>query len=71
MMKKILILFIPLSSIFVISAIIATYFLGDTLNFIKFVGGNFSAVPTNPDFKILLWLGLAGIFGIHRKRRNQ
>jgi hypothetical protein len=48
-------------SIFVLSAIIATYFIKDIFNHMKLGGINFSTMPQDPDFQILLCLGLVGL----------
>ena len=67
-MKKSLILFAAITPILVIPAILATYFMADIFNLMKAVGLNFSTILPNPDFKILLYLSIVGIVGIHRNR---
>ena len=72
-MKKSLIYFVPITSIFVLSVIIATYFMENIFNFMKLAEINFSTILPNPDFQILLCLGVVGfigIVGIHRNREN-
>ena len=72
-MEKHLIFFAPIMSIFVLSVIIVTYFIEDIFNHMKLAGINFSTMPQNPDFQILLCLGLVGfigIVGIHRNKGN-
>ena len=67
-MKKSLIFFVPITSIFMVSGIMALYFLGDIFTLMKLVGINFSTILPNPDFEILLYLSVVGIVGIHRNR---
>jgi len=67
-MKKSLIYFIPITSIFVLSVIIATYFMEDIFNLMKLARIHFSTIFLNSDFKILLYLSVVGIVGIHRNR---
>jgi len=67
-MKKGLIYFVPIISIFVLSVVIATYFMENIFNLIKIAGINFSTILPNSDFKILLYLGVFGILGIRRNR---
>ena len=67
-MKKSLILLVPITSIFVLSVIIATYFMENIFNLLKLDGINFSTILPSPDFEILLYLSLVGIVGIHRNR---
>ena len=67
-MKKSLIIFVPITSIFVLSGIMATYFMADIFTLMKLAGINFSTILPNPDFKILLYLSVVGIVGIHRNR---
>jgi len=69
-MKKSLIYFVPITSIFVLSVIIATYFMENIFNLLKLDGINFSTILPSPDFEILLYLSLVGIVGIHRNRGN-
>jgi len=69
-MKKSLILLVPITSIFVLSVIIATYFMENIFNLLKLDGINFSTILPSPDFEILLYLSLVGIVGIHRNRGN-
>ena len=69
-MKISLTILVPIASIFVLSIIIATYFIQDIFTLVKSVGINLSPVPPNPDFKILLYLSLIGIVGIHRNRKG-
>ena len=67
-MKKGLIYFVPIISIFVLSVVIATYFMENIFNLIKIAGINFSTILPNSDFKILLYLSVLGILGIRRNR---
>ena len=68
-MKKRLIYFVPITSILVILAIIATYFIEDIFKLMQFTGVNFSTILPNSDFTMLLYLSVIGIVGIPRKRK--
>jgi hypothetical protein len=70
-MKKNLIFPVPMTSIFVTSVIIATYFMEEILNLMKLVGINFSTILPTPNFKILLCLSLVGFVGLVGIRRNR
>jgi hypothetical protein len=67
-MKKILILFVSITSIFVLSAIIRAYFIEDILNFMKLSSTKISSIIIDPDIQILLSLGLIGIIGFFASR---
>ena len=67
-MKKRLFIIIPITSMLLVPAVTATYFMEDIFNLIEAVGLNFSAILPTPDFEILLYLSFVGIFGIHRNR---
>ena len=68
-MKKSLIYFVPKTSILVILVIVATYFIEDIFKLMKFTEINVSTILPNPDFTMLLYLSVVGIFGIPRKRK--
>jgi hypothetical protein len=67
-MKKILILFVSITSIFVLSAIIRAYFIEDILNFMKLSSTKISSIIIDPDIQILLSLGIIGIIGFFASR---
>jgi hypothetical protein len=69
-MKKSLIYFVPTTLIFVLSVIMATYFMENIFNLMKLAGINFSTILPNSDFEILLYLSVVGIVGIHRNRED-
>jgi hypothetical protein len=67
-MKKGLIYFVPIMSIFVLSVIIATYFMENIFDLMKLARINFSTILPNSDFNILLYFSVVGILGIRRNR---
>ena len=67
-MKNNLIFFISVTSIFILSAIIATNFMEDIFNLMKSAEIKISTILPNPDFEFLLCLCLVGIVGIHRNK---
>ena len=67
-MKNNLIFFISVTSIFILSAIIATNFMEDIFNLMKSAEIKISTILPNPDFEFLLCLCLVGIVGIQRKK---
>ena len=67
-MKKILILFISITSIFVLSAIIKANFIEDILNLLKLSRIKISSIIIDPDIQILLYLGLIGLIGFFGSR---
>ena len=68
-MKKGLIYFVPIMSIFVLSVIIATYFMENIFNLIELARINISTILINSDYKIfLLYFSVVGIIGIPRNR---
>ena len=67
-MKKGLIYFVPIMSIFVLSVIIATYFMENIFDLMKLARINFSTILPNSDFSILLYFSVVGILGIRRNR---
>jgi hypothetical protein len=67
-MKKSLIYFVPTTLIFVLSVIIATYFMENIFDFLKLAMINYSTILQNSEFKILLCFGIVGIVGMHRSR---
>ena len=67
-MKKILILFISITSIFVLSAIIGACFIEDILNLLKLSRIKISSIIIDPDIQILLYLGLIGFVGFFGSR---
>ena len=67
-MKKILILFVSITSIIVLSAIIRAYFIEDILNLMKLSRTKISSLIIDPDIQILLYLGLIGIIGFFVSR---
>jgi hypothetical protein len=66
--KKILILFVSITSIFVLSAIIRAYFTEVILNLMKLSRIKISSIVIDPDIQILLYLGLIGIVGFFTSR---
>jgi len=67
-MKKILILFVSITSIIVLSAIIRAYFIEDILNLMKLSRAKISSITIDPDIHILLYLGLIGLIGFFVSR---
>jgi hypothetical protein len=67
-MKKILILIVSITTIFVLSAIIWAYFIEDVLNLMKLSGTKITSITIDPDIQILLCLGLIGIIGFLASR---
>jgi hypothetical protein len=67
-MKKILILFVSITSIIVLSAIIRAYFIEDILNLMKLSRTKISSITIDPDIHILLYLGLIGLIGFFVSR---
>lgn len=70
-MKKSLIYFAPIMSIFVLSFITATYFMENIFNLMDLARINFSTTLPNSDLKILLCLGLIGFVGFVSMHRNR
>jgi ABC-type glucose/galactose transport system permease subunit len=70
-MKKSLIYFVPTALIFLLSVIIATYFMENIFNLMKLAMINFSTILQNSEFKILLCFSVVGIVGMHRSRGNK
>jgi hypothetical protein len=70
-MKKILILFVPTASIFVLSVFIGTYFIEDIFNLIQLGRTKSSLIIPEPDIQILLCFGFIGLVGVFRKRSNK
>jgi len=67
-MKKILILFVSITSIIVLSAIIRAYFIEDILSLMKLSRTKISSLIIDPEVQILLYLGLIGIIGFFGSR---
>ena len=67
-MKKNLILFVSITSIFGLLAIIGSYFIEGILNLMKLSSTKISSIIIDPDIKILLCLGLIGIIGFFVSR---
>jgi hypothetical protein len=67
-MKKILILIVSITTIFVLSAIIWAYFIEDVLNLMKLSGTKITSAIIDPDILIFLCLGLIGIIGFFARR---
>jgi hypothetical protein len=67
-MKKILILFVSITSIIVLSAIIRAYFIENILNLMKLSRTKISTLIIDPDIQILLYLGLIGLIGFFVSR---
>ena len=67
-MKKILILFVSITSIIVLSAIIRAYFIEDILNLMKLSLTKISSIVVDPDIQIVLCLGIVGIIGFFASR---
>ena len=68
-MKKGLIYFVPIMSIFVLSVIIATYFMENIFNLIELARINISTILINSDYKIfLLYFSAVGIISVRRNR---
>ena len=67
-MKKILILFVSITSIIVLSAIIRAYFIEDILDLMKLSRTKISSLIIDPDIHILLYLGLIGLIGFFVSR---
>ena len=70
-MKKILILSVPTTSIFVLSVLIGTYFIEDIFTLIQLGRTNSSLIIPESDTQILLCCSLIGLVGIFRKRSNK
>jgi hypothetical protein len=67
-MKKILILFVSITSIIVFSAIIRGYFIEDILSLMKLSMTKISFLIIDPDIQILLYLSLIGLIGFFVSR---
>ena len=67
-MKKTLILFVSITSILVLSAVIRAYFIEDILNLMKLSRSKISSIVVDPDIQILLCLGIVGIIGFFASR---
>jgi len=67
-MKKNLILFVSITSIFGLLAIIGSYFIEGILNLMKLCSTKISSIIIDPDIQILLCLGLIGIIGFFASR---
>jgi hypothetical protein len=67
-MKKILILFIPTASIFVLLIIVGAYFIEDIFNLLKLSRAMNSSVVTGSNIQTLIGLSLVGFVAIIRKR---
>ena len=68
-MKKGLIYFVPIMSLFVVSVIITTYFMENIFNLIELSRINISNILLNSDYKIfLLYFSVVGIINIRRNR---
>jgi hypothetical protein len=67
-MKKTLILFVSITSILVLSAIIRAYFIEGILNLMKLSRSKISSIVVDPDIQILLCLGIVGIIGFFASR---
>jgi hypothetical protein len=70
-MKKILILFVPKASIFVLFVLIGTYFIEDIHTLFQLGRTNSSSLIPAADIQILLCFGFIGLVGIFRKRSNK
>ena len=70
-MKKILILFVPTSSIFVLFVLIGTYFIEDIYTLIQLGRTTLSSLIPESDIQILICFGFIGLVGIFRKRSNK
>jgi hypothetical protein len=70
-MKKILILFVPTASIFVLSILIGTYFIEAIFTLIQLGRTNSSLIIPESDIQILLCFGFIGLVGVFRKRSNK
>jgi hypothetical protein len=65
------IFFISVTSIFMLSAIIATNFMESIVNPMELAGLNISTLLPNPEFEILLCLSLVGIVCVNRNKGNK
>ncbi len=70
-MKKILIFFVSITSIFVLSVIIRAYFIEDIFNLMKLSRTIISSIVIDPDIQIILCLGLMGIIGFFGSRADK
>ena len=70
-MKKTLILFVSITSIFVLSVIIRAYFIEDIFNLMKLSRTKISSIVIDPDIQIILCLGLIGIIGFFGIRADK
>jgi hypothetical protein len=70
-MKKILILFVSITSIFVLSIIIRAYFIEDIFNLMKLSETKISSMVIDPDIQITLCLGIIGIIGFFGSRADK
>jgi hypothetical protein len=70
-MKKILILSVPTTSIFVLSVLIGTYFIEDIFTLIQLGRTNSSLIIPESDIQVLLCFGFIGLVGIFRNRSNK
>jgi hypothetical protein len=67
-MKKFLVIFVSITSIFVLLGLIFIYFKENIFNVIKLSRTNISAIPISPDVQILLYLSLIGLIVFFRSR---
>lgn len=68
-MKKGLIYFVPIMSLFVVSVIITTYFMENIFNLIELARINISTILLNSDYEIfLLCFSVVGLINIRRNR---
>jgi hypothetical protein len=70
-MKKILILFVSITSIFVLSVIIRANFIEDIFNLMKLSRTKISSIVIDPDIQIILCLALIGIIGFFGNRADK
>jgi hypothetical protein len=70
-MKKILILFVSITSISVLSVIIRTYFIEDIFKLMKLSKTYISSIIPGPEIQILLYLSLIGLIFSFGKRPNK
>lgn len=70
-MKKILVFFVPIVSIFVLSMIVAAIYIEDIFNLVNLNWTmNLSIIPES-DIQIFLFLSIVGFVALMRKRPNK
>ena len=70
-MKKILFFFVPIVSIFVLSMIVAAFYIEDIFNLVNFNWTMNLTIIAESDIQIFLFLSIVGFVALMRKRPNK